>query len=310
MLLWSLIQRKLFTTHSQNISNSAFAGLPRRRQTVRLVLEELEDRDLLSASPSVLLVDPNVTSQISAALVQWSQLRAAVQQDLSNALGLIAQDFGSALRQWQTLVGIPANTQTQSVEAAGPRQVVATTTTAPEATHSSPSNSGIKPELSDPPPPAGGFTGYLWDPTKGNNASTATNWDYNGQEQNDPATAKKPGDTPDAVEFNPAATANLHGNGAAAIYWDYNAKFPTMYVGGSQSAYTGRQTIEGVAVELTGSTSLTVQRGYIDEDTVFSGNTRGLPRWQPAFFPAILSNLRCTAKRDQHQFTKYAIQHC
>jgi hypothetical protein len=44
-----------------------------------------------------------------------------------------------------------------------------------------------------------------------------------------------------------------------------------------------------------GACQLTVQRGYIDEDTVFSGNTRGLPRWQPAFFPAILSNLRCTA---------------
>ncbi|MHB1422679.1 MAG: hypothetical protein ACYC3I_05680 [Gemmataceae bacterium] len=195
---------------------------------------------------------------MSATLDQWGQLMATVRQDLSNAWNLIARDVSFAQQQWMQLLGIPANAQNQSLGAAVPRQTGANTTTAQEAPPPSPIGSGAKPPVSNQPlvEAPGGF---LWDPTSGTNASIATNWDLGGQPQNNPATALKPGDPKaagDGVTFDPAATQapGLHGQGAQPITWDYNATFPTMNLGGPQTAYTSKQTINaGITVHVNGS---------------------------------------------------------
>jgi hypothetical protein len=191
--------------YRDSLGRSVLGTSPARRTPPRTIphLEILEDRTLPSASPW---------------MDQWVQQMAAVQQDYVNAWNTVTQLVRYAQQQWDVVHGITANASNPAPGTTVSQAGAASSSGATNAHEAAPptmSTSTVKAQVSNSPPLVGG--GYLWDPTHGTNASNGLNWDYNGKEQNDPATAKVPGSIGDQVVFDPVATQTLHGNGGSPI---------------------------------------------------------------------------------------------
>jgi hypothetical protein len=237
---------------------------PCPRPPVRLEVEGLRERILLSASP---VGQPPASTPLAAVMERVDQIIVAVQNGASSFVNTIAQKFAQVetylVLELDHVLGINPNPQNTSLNSPtqpsgnGSGGVSGTTTGQPSA------DAQVSPDTSNDPSPGGpdavGVTGYLWDPTVKTNgeylASTAVNWDYNMKSQVGVAKPLKPGDTPDPVTFDPflTQTKGLHNNGAAPITWDYDATFPGMSVG-VFSEYTAAQTINsGITVESKGA---------------------------------------------------------
>jgi len=187
---------------------------------------------------------------------QLVQQMAVVQQEYVNAWNTVTQLVRYAQEQWDVVHGITAAALNPAPQTTVPQTGSApssSTAVAHEAAPATTSTTKPKAQVSDSPLVP--VSGFLWDPTHGTNASNGLNWDYNGQEQNDPNTALVPGQTADPVVFDPATTVHLHGAGNSPIVWDYSPKIPFfMQVGTtSLSSYGQQQTINtGVTIQTTG----------------------------------------------------------
>ncbi len=125
MFRWNLMLRTRFASRHQQPKDR------RSRTTVRPSLEALEDRTLPSASslPAVFEASPPaaasvaaITSYMFSMMEARAQLIATVEQDVSNTLNALGQDFVQELafiqRQLDSVVSIDPNSSNPSQGAA------------------------------------------------------------------------------------------------------------------------------------------------------------------------------------------------